>query len=768
MNDITTAAASIREALEATNAYDTDRASTRNGVGFSKMDGPTIRALLALESWTSKDLRRATDYAHRYRGQTDASIAVNWVRANVNIETRAIGHSGERFIARFDSGSKAVWIDLKDAVKNAGFRFDMDTKTWWTTDVRVVAELGWELSDRAKTALTTPSPGTTHTDTTAPQTETAPTEQSWFRVRNRHWETRFPYEIKDEFRAWTIQARIKTWWNATGKFWTGPDRDADKVSDWLIRKGVIAPTDIVEVETPQDELDMEELSGSLTCEPFNIPGLASNVALLPHQYVAVRYMELNKRTMLADELGAGKTLEVLATLAVTDSYPALIVCPAVLKANWQIEVERFFPNLTTQVLEGREGNLYKRDIYIANYDILAEREAQLARIDLKIIAFDESQFVKSKGAKRTKAARALAREVQAAGGRVVSCTSTPVMNKADELGAALALIDRLADIGMRSEGSVASTYGGASFERQAQLSVMLRRKGIMVRRLKKDLPLNLPPLTEQRINIQVPEAELTKYRLAEEELMSYVADRARAKALELGEDVRGAVVSATIKAQAAEALVRLAALRTEAAHAKLRHVIRWAENEISNGGKIVLFGVHRSVTEGLARHFGAPAIIGGMKDSDRTAAIKRFQTDPACRVIVCSIQAAGFGVTLTAANKIAIIELPWNPAARNQATGRIHRIGQVATECFAYDTVIPDTIDDHMSRIIAEKALLVDALTDGQIPDDDDMQSSVAGELMGIYLDKALNRARRDTHSLDGHAALLASNDPTRSLRRQS
>jgi SWI/SNF-related matrix-associated actin-dependent regulator 1 of chromatin subfamily A len=155
---------------------------------------------------------------------------------------------------------------------------------------------------------------------------------------------------------------------------------------------------------------------------------------------------------------------------------------------------------------------------------------------------------------------------------------------------------------------------------------------------------------------------------------------------------------------------------------------------LATGRKLVLFGIHRSVTVEMAKRFGAPMVVGGMSEADRSKAVARFQNDDDCRLIVCSIDAAGFGLTLTAASDVACAELPWNPAKHAQAAGRIHRIGQVAETCNVWNLVIPYTIDSKMQSILAQKAQLVDAVTDGEMADDE-LSFSVLAEVSASYLE---------------------------------
>ena len=90
----------------------------------------------------------------------------------------------------------------------------------------------------------------------------------------------------------------------------------------------------------------------------------------------------------------------------------------------------------------------------------------------------------------------------------------------------------------------------------------------------------------------------------------------------------------------------------------------------------------------------------------------RFQQDPRCALIACNLQAGGVGITLTAASNVALLELPWTPAAVDQAAGRLHRIGQ-AESVMVWYLVGDRTIDLDIAELIDAKRGVVDAVTDG-------------------------------------------------------
>jgi superfamily II DNA or RNA helicase len=747
-------ALAVHRALVCVAGTDQDRAREVNGVGFSKFDGDAGHSLVKSDpsSWSESRLRRAAGLARKYRAQVSCPSA-DWVLENVpETVTKLVGFSGGRFTAAF-AGDRPTWEDCKAAVKTAGFRWDPEREEWHSGNPTALFNLGWNLDDTARARITAdpvqlqgifdqehPMPGTT-----SGSGYVAPTGLlSWAGPSHRQVKCVVPFALKDALKAFCVTNRHRATWEQNERCWMVPGALAEKLVGWADHNSVPVDDDLrascviaTAEATAEHAWNLAMFNAVSSDLPFTTPGLSHKFALLPHQPVAIHWIEKNRQTILADDIGCGKTIMTLSACAATDAWPLLIVCPATLKSNWQEEVNQFYPMRTTQILEGRTGSVRDRDVTIVNYDILTDRAEQLIARLYGMVVFDEGQMLKNPKTLRTKAGRNVAKSVYQRGGRVVPATATPAMNRADEMGSLLALIGKLDVLGFEGktgEAKFRRTYDGASHARLADLNRQLHANGLMMRRTKKEVLKDLPVMRPDRtVRLDVPEPDLVVYRKAEQQFITYIRERAAMIAEKSGEDVNGAVVQAEIKAAGAQVLMQLTALRSEAALAKHATVETWVEQFLETGKKLVLFGIHRSTTERLAARFNAPMIIGGVSERDRTAARKRFQTDPSCNLIVCAIAAAGFGLTLTAASDVALVELPWNGAAVDQAAGRIHRIGQTL-ECQTHFLLIPDTIDERMSAVIATKRSLVSALTDGELSEDDEDAISVAGAVAASYL----------------------------------
>jgi SWI/SNF-related matrix-associated actin-dependent regulator of chromatin subfamily A-like protein 1 len=188
--------------------------------------------------------------------------------------------------------------------------------------------------------------------------------------------------------------------------------------------------------------------------------------------------------------------------------------------------------------------------------------------------------------------------------------------------------------------------------------------------------------------------------------------------------------AAAARAQGAEQLVRLNALKRVTSAGKMEAVIKWIEDFLESGEKLVVFAYHVDIVDRLADHFNAPKIRGGMDQRDVQAGKDRFQTDDSCRVIILNLEAGGVGHTLTAASNVAFVELGWTPALHDQAEDRCHRIGQ-EFQVTAYYLLAANTIDEKIQALIDAKRKVVTAATDGQISKSTSIEADLVAQLIG-------------------------------------
>jgi SWI/SNF-related matrix-associated actin-dependent regulator of chromatin subfamily A-like protein 1 len=441
--------------------------------------------------------------------------------------------------------------------------------------------------------------------------------------------------------------------------------------------------------------------------------------LRPFQRAGVKYALAQRRTFLADEQGLGKTVQALAALeADADAYPAVVVCPASLKLTWEREAAHWVPHRRTAVISGRSARGWERaeadaaDIVIVNYDIVDGQLERLAELGLRAAVFDESHYCKEPRARRTKACLRLAARIPA-GGLRLALTGTPILNRPKELVSQLRLIGRLDDFG-----------SGAAMTRRFRGSDALERlhwhlrAHCYVRRVKADVLPQLPP--KRQVTIPVDLSNEAEYRLAERNVVDWL----RTQPLDL-RDLKAKVAAALRN----ERLVQLNKLRQLAGRGKLAAALAWIDDFLQSGEPLVVFADHVELQHALLDRFPDAAHILGSDDTRaRDDAVRAFQSPDGPQLIVCSLRAAGQGLTLTRASNVAFLELDWTPARLAQAEDRCHRIGQ-GSAVTAWYLVAPETIDETMAELLALKRGVIGAVTDGQVVEDGSLVEAVVADL---------------------------------------
>jgi SWI/SNF-related matrix-associated actin-dependent regulator of chromatin subfamily A-like protein 1 len=445
-----------------------------------------------------------------------------------------------------------------------------------------------------------------------------------------------------------------------------------------------------------------------------IPAVAALLGgeLAPFQWAGVRYVLDARRTFIADEQGLGKTVEALAALEADGAFPAVVVCPASLKLNWERETLKWLPGRTVAIVEGRGAVAPAVDITILNYEIVAAHRQSLARRGLRALVVDESHYVKNPQAKRTQAVRRLAGRVADDGLRL-ALSGTPVLNHAEELVSQLRVIGRLEDFG--SGAQFARRFRGELAEER--LHWHLRRR-CFVRRLKSEV---LPQLPDKRqVVVPVALSNAAEYRLAEEDVIAWL----RSQPLDLRE--LNARIAATLRAQR---LAQLSALQRLAARGKLAAALAWIGDFLVSGEPLVVFCRHVEVQEAvLARFPQAAHLLGRDSLASRDDSVRAFQAADGPQLVVCATRVAAQGITLTRASNVAFLELEWTPAIHDQAEDRCHRIGQ-RDAVTAWYLLAADTIDETMAALIQRKRGIVAAVTDGRRLEADGLVEAVVREL---------------------------------------
>lgn len=534
---------------------------------------------------------------------------------------------------------------------------------------------------------------------------------------------RFPYSPAMITEIKTLSGRK---WNSYDKHWTAPvcfdtQKRLEELGFSFIGAALtpLTPKEIIPVVLIKEVVGLK-------------------LPLFPYQLDGVNFIEShNGRALVADEMGLGKTCQALTYLQHhPELRPAIITVPASLKLNWAKEIKLWMTiNCDFHIISGKHSQrerLPKASIYIINYDILAvsnpdakkKSDKYICRPDIlgiepKIVIADEAHVWKSPDAQRTKAIMDLAKKVP----HFIALTGTPIINRPIEIFNCIKAIEpklfpSYFHYAMKYCNAKHNGYGwnfnGASSTQELHEKLT---NSIMIRRKKSEVLKDLPPKIRTVVPMELDNQR--EYNIAEADLIGWLRTNFGNGKAE--------------KAQQAEALTRIGELKRLAVRGKLKECMDWIEDFLESGGKLVVFAVHKFVIDVLMEKFAGRAVKIDGSVTNRQAPVDAFQTDENIRLFVGNIQAAGVGITLTAASNTCFLELDFSPGKLFQAEDRVHRIGQKSDSVTAWYLLADGTIETELMEMIERKNNVISAVLDG-IPMTNDC--SVFGEFVNMLSSK--------------------------------
>ena len=542
------------------------------------------------------------------------------------------------------------------------------------------------------------------------------------------WIVRSAFEDKDIVKGagcrWNPDRRV--WWT-----------DKPDVAEKLAQGDAAAVAAINAERQAKHARDQASIQASRAATADIVVPAPKGLSYLGYQLAGVAYAHQRSDTLIADEMGLGKTIQALGLINLDKTIGnVLVICPASLKLNWKREAQKWLVRpLKVSIANGA---FAPGGLVIINYEQVKKYRAQIDAVQWDLLVVDEAHYLKNAKADRTamvlgrwnQVPAKVIRPIQAK--RKVFLTGTPILNRPCELWTLLQAIDKRGlganwkQFHTRYCAAYQGRHGwvidGASNldELQAKL-----RSGVMIRRMKADVLTELPAKRRSVIAFTPESVEAKAVVAREAQLVGATEEkltklRAKVEALREWHDpaaYKKAVQE--LRDESFAAFTETSAIRHEVALAKVPQVVAHVRDLLESEAKIVIMAHHHDVIDQIAeafKDFFAVKFDGRMSLKDRDAAVGRFQTDPYCRVFVGGIQAAGVGITLTAAALVVFAELDWVPGNLAQAEDRCHRIGQVDSVLVQH-LVLDGSLDARMAQIIVEKMDVIAAAVDAPSAD---------------------------------------------------
>ncbi len=405
--------------------------------------------------------------------------------------------------------------------------------------------------------------------------------------------------------------------------------------------------------------------------------------LRPYQWEGIRFLVENDAVLLADEMGLGKTVQVAVSLEILrrklQLTRALVVVPASLKLNWETELRRWAPSLSVQRVRGDAAD--RGAYYLLPINVLVVSYEEI-RLDIKnfssdlrfdVVVLDEAQRIKNSDSKSSLACRLLN------GNRSWALTGTPVENRLSDLIS----IFRFVKVGVLQQGL-------------SRDEIHSRMQPYFLRRCKRDVLKDLPPIIDQEVPIELQGKQQDTY------LRIW---NSRTESL----DVSSGVLSSASLFAIITKLKQVCNYDKESGEsAKLDVLVDLLNAQTTKDDKIIIFSQYVDTLKWLAsqiKDIPVEIYYGGLSQPERERMLDRFRNNPGPCCLFISLRAGGVGLNIQEASTVVLFDRWWNPAVESQAIQRAHRFGR-DRPLHVIRFIVLDTIEERISNIIGNKRKL--------------------------------------------------------------
>ena len=474
----------------------------------------------------------------------------------------------------------------------------------------------------------------------------------------------------------------------------------------------------------------DKLSNRKDYEIDDIKGLKGK--LRSYQLIGVNYLkslsDLGFGGILADEMGLGKTIQIISFLLsqkeLEEKKQSLIVAPTSLLYNWKAEFEKFAPQINIGIIHGSKSNRFKVINNINEYDVLLTTYGTIKNdIDFyenKIFDYciiDEAQNIKNPKSQNTKVIKKINAKIKFA------LTGTPIENSLIELWS---IFDFIMPGYLFDELVFKEKFVNSTKEKIEELKLLINP--FILRRLKKDVILELPEKIERKYYVQMTPEQ----KLAYKNCMKDVKLK-----LKQGEEDKIAIFSYLTRLRQICLDPSLVNKEYKGKSGKFMVATDVINDVITNGYKILVFSQFTSVLDSIKTIFDAEGIEyfyldGSTKASERVSLVNEFNNSNKVKVFLISLKAGGTGLNLTSADVVIHFDPWWNPAIEDQATDRAHRFGQ-KNVVEVIKLISKGSIEEKIIKLQESKKEIINEIMNGNYTNGGFLSSLDADEIKELF-----------------------------------
>lgn len=428
------------------------------------------------------------------------------------------------------------------------------------------------------------------------------------------------------------------------------------------------------------------------------PSLVFQGKLYEYQQFGLNWLNFLYRSrfhgLLADEMGLGKTVQLLAFFSsLKIDKPILIVVPRSLLFNWKREFERFLPTWEVYIHCGnnRTDDLKDKQVILTSYALLRQDRLLLESLSYSCVILDEAQMIKNPDSLTAQISCRLKSRFR------LAITGTPVENRWKDLWS----LFRFTMPDLLGEG------------KEPPMLDQVRKKirPFILRRMKEEVNLNLPPKLEQTVFVDLEEKERAFY---EAFLTQKKAGLVQKVSQEGVKRHRIEILEAILRLRQICCSSKLISAEAPDGSAKLERVLSDLEEVLEGKHKVLVYSqfttMLRLIEEKIKERKWRYVYLDG-ETKDREKQVELFQNDPDIPIFLISLKAGGVGLNLTAADYVFLYDPWWNEAVENQAIDRAHRLGR-EKPVIARRYIAVETIEEKILKLKEHKRHLAEGLLD--------------------------------------------------------
>lgn len=440
--------------------------------------------------------------------------------------------------------------------------------------------------------------------------------------------------------------------------------------------------------------------------------------LKDYQFIGTQWIydlyRLHLGGILADDMGLGKTLQVLAFLnqhrLEGHKTWSLVVVPTSLCFNWENEARKFTPDLNIEVFSAAKKKQFmetpqnSHKVIIVTYGLLIEHEDFFSEKLWDIVIFDEAQNLKNLSSRRTSSARLLKAKFK------LALSGTPLENNYLDF---FSLADLVLPGSLGSYKVFNEVFGiGKNIESEDIIHLKQKMKPIVLRRTKSSVNLNLPTKSEESYHLDFTPEQIDIYKkLAlshNDQVTQMIKDSGAA-----GSQI--AMLTALLRLrQVCSDPNGVPNIVFNEVPPKLGYIVDCMKEHMEDNRSVLVFTQFLTTLENLSKLFikhKIPflTIHGAVSSKNRSVILDQFQNSDQPQVLLMTLKTGGVGLNLTKASVVYHIEPWWNPAVENQATDRVHRLGQ-KNDIQVYRLIMKDSVEEKIELLKLRKKAYFDSL----------------------------------------------------------